>query len=77
MEIKQMALVVKLDQEEKEILEKAFRIIAEIEQNKLIQDNCATGCPFKRYCNLANNDHPNDCLLNTTMFNLKEIMNYV
>lgn len=77
MEIKQMALVVKLNKEEKETLEKAFGIVAEIQQNKLIQDNCATGCPFKRYCNLANENSPRDCLLDTTMFNLKEIMNYV
>lgn len=77
MEIKKSAIVVKLDSEEKETLEKAFRIVAEIHQNKLIQESCEINCPFKRYCNLANNDHPNDCLLDTTMFNLKEIMQNV
>ena len=78
MEIKKSAIVVKLDKEEKETLEKAFRIVAEIQQNKLIQESCGVNnCPFSRYCNLANQDAPGDCLLDTTMFNLKEIMNYV
>ena len=77
MEIKQMAIVVKLDSEEKETLEKAFRIVTEIYQNELIQDNCSTGCPFKRYCQRANCDQDYECLLESTLFNLKEIMNNV
>ena len=77
MEIKKSAIVVKCDSEEKEILEKAFRIIAEIHHNKDIKDSCVTDCPFKRYCNLANNDQPHDCILDTTLFNLKEILNVV
>lgn len=77
MEIKKSVIVVKCDSEEKDILEKAFRLVAEIQQNAVIQDSCSVNCPFKRYCNLANNDQPNDCLLDTTMFNLKEILQNV
>lgn len=77
MEIRKSAIVVKCDSEEKFVLEKAFRIVAEIHKNKDIQDSCETSCPFKRYCNLANNDQPNDCMLDTTMFNLKQILENV
>lgn len=75
MEIKQSAIVVKLDSEEKQILEKAVKIIDEIEHNPIIEDSCSHDCPFKRYCNLANNEDIHDCLLHTTIFNLKEILN--
>ena len=75
MEIKKSAIAVKCNKEEKEILERAFSIVAEIEQNEDIKDSCSHNCPFKRYCNLANNDQPEDCLLDTTMCNLKEILN--
>ena len=77
MEITQKAIVVKLEKEEKDTLENAFKVIAEIHQSKLIQDSCEYGCPFKRYCNHANGDQPFDCLLDTTLCNLKQIMNIV
>lgn len=77
MEIKKSAIVVKCNSEEKQILEKAFRIVAEIHQNKDIQNSCEADCPFKRFCNLANNHQPNDCLLDTTMLNLKAILQNV
>ena len=77
MEIKRNAIVIKLDSEEKEILDNAIRIIADIEQNQLIRESCSHDCPFKRYCHLANGDEPHDCILDTAIFNLKEILNNV
>ena len=77
MEIKKSVIVVKCDSEEKDILEKAFRIVAEIHQNKDIQSSCETDCPFKKRCNMANDECPHDCLLDTTLFNLKEILQNV
>lgn len=74
MEIRKSAIVVKCDSEEKGILERAFRIIAEIHQNKDIVDSCSTNCPFKKHCNLATNNEPEDCMLDTTMYNLKAIL---
>ena len=77
MEIKKSAIVVKCNSEEKQILEKAFRIVAEIHQNKDIQSSCEVDCPFIKRCNMANNECPHDCFLGTTSFNLKEILNIV
>ena len=77
MEIIKNSIVIKLDSEEKETLEEALRIVTEIEKNQIIYDACSNECPFKKHCPLANSETPHTCLLETTMFNLKQILNNV
>ena len=77
MEIIKNSVVVKLDSEEKETLEKALSIVTEIAKNEIICDSCSHDCPFVSHCSLAHGDQPHECLLETTMFNLKEILKNV